>query len=520
MDFVKKILHQISRKSEAVSQITFDEDYNVPDARPDVGRMIQKKGEVTIGDVQISEGKARVFGGLTFHLLYVSDGERRRICQLSGELPIDETIHLDGLTGGDKVCITWEVEDLNLHLINSRKLGVRAIVTLHAWIEELCDLAVPMEIRGESDVAVKRQEYRVVELAVQKKDVLRVKKELTIPSGKPELHEILWQDLEVRGLDLRSEEGRVSAQGELFVFCLYSDGEEDHPLQWVEQALPFQAEVECQGCISEMIPRIESTLGQTTLEIQPDSDGEERVLQAEAVLELDICLYQEETVSLLQDVYHPHRECIPKVQEETLESLLIRNSSKCRLTDKLQMRVPKNKILQICHSQGDVKVDKTQIVSDGIQVDGILRLKVLYIVGNDDMPFYSAETVIPFSHIVEARGISKDSVYYLHSELEQLSTTMADSNELEIRATIGVNVLVLQCSEEFILDKMEEAPLDQEKIRSLPGITVYIVQPEDTLWDIAKRFYTTTEEIRSMNELENEEISSGMPLLLVKKVEE
>ena len=100
MDFVKKILHQISRKSEAVSQITFDEDYNVPDARPDVGRMIQKKGEVTIGDVQISEGKARVFGGLTFHLLYVSDGERRRICQLSGELPIDETIHLDGLTGG------------------------------------------------------------------------------------------------------------------------------------------------------------------------------------------------------------------------------------------------------------------------------------------------------------------------------------------------------------------------------------------------------------------------------------
>ena len=30
MDFVKKILHQISRKSEAVSQITFDEDYNVP----------------------------------------------------------------------------------------------------------------------------------------------------------------------------------------------------------------------------------------------------------------------------------------------------------------------------------------------------------------------------------------------------------------------------------------------------------------------------------------------------------
>ncbi len=58
MDFVKKILHQISRKSEAVSQITFDEDYNVPDARPDVGRMIQKKGEVTIGDADFGRKSA------------------------------------------------------------------------------------------------------------------------------------------------------------------------------------------------------------------------------------------------------------------------------------------------------------------------------------------------------------------------------------------------------------------------------------------------------------------------------
>lgn len=74
-------------------------------------------------------------------------------------------------------------------------------------------------------------------LQCRKKMCCVSKRSLRFPSGKPELHEILWQDLEVRGLDLRSEEGRVSAQGELFVFCLYSDGEEDHPLQWVEQAL-------------------------------------------------------------------------------------------------------------------------------------------------------------------------------------------------------------------------------------------------------------------------------------------
>ena len=57
------------------------------------------------------------------------------------------------------------------------------------------------------------------------------------------------------------------------------------------------------------------------------------------------------------------------------------------------------------------------------------------------------------------------------------------------------------------------------KISSMPGITVYMVKQGDTLWDIAKKFYTTMEEIISMNDLEDDQVSSGQPLILVKKVE-
>ena len=47
MELTKKNLHQICRKSEAETQITFDEDYNVPDTKPDVGRMIQEHWNFT-----------------------------------------------------------------------------------------------------------------------------------------------------------------------------------------------------------------------------------------------------------------------------------------------------------------------------------------------------------------------------------------------------------------------------------------------------------------------------------------
>ena len=77
----------------------------------------------------------------------------------------------------------------------------------------------------------------------------------------------------------------------------------------------------------------------------------------------------------------------------------------------------------------------------------------------------------------------------------------------------------MQCEEQLIISKVEEKPLDRQKIQEMPGITVYIVKTGDTLWDIAKRFYTTVEEICGLNELETDEVQPGYPLLLVKKVE-
>ena len=45
----------------------------------------------------------------------------------------------------------------------------------------------------------------------------------------------------------------------------------------------------------------------------------------------------------------------------------------------------------------------------------------------------------------------------------------------------------------------------------------YVVKPGDTLWDIAKKFYTTTDSIRQLNELGEGEPAQEQPLLIVKK---
>ena len=52
-----------------------------------------------------------------------------------------------------------------------------------------------------------------------------------------------------------------------------------------------------------------------------------------------------------------------------------------------------------------------------------------------------------------------------------------------------------------MIRQVQVLPADTEKMKAMPGIVGYFVQPQDSLWDVAKRFHTTEESILASNEL-------------------
>lgn len=518
MELVTKNMYMLQKKCEAVNQITFDEDLNVPDVKPDIGRMIQKKGDIQLEDIQITEGRAYITGALVVSLLYVSDNEERRLQSLMGTLRIGETLNLEGLENGDKVQLKWDIEDLSVQLINSRKLNMKALVTFTAYVEESKELEIPIAVEDD-EISQKKEDISILGTVIHKKDTMRVKEDISLSSNKPDIYELLWNTVEVRGLDIRAENDKIAVKGELFVFALYSGNDDNNSLQWLEHSVPFYQELECVGCTQEMIPNVEISMPQGDLKVKQDEDGEERVIGVEVVLELEMKIYEEEELSLLMDVYTPLKEYEAVREKQILESLLVKNFSKCKVNDRIKIENSHGKILQICHSDGSVKVDSSRIVENGIEVEGVVQIRILYIIGDDDMPFYSMEAMIPFQYVIEAEQITENCVYYMRADLEQLSTTMIDSDEIEAKIVINLNALVMKQREIGIIQNIAERELDREKLRNMPGIVGYQVQPQDTLWDIAKRFYTTIDTILELNEMENDTIKPYDTLVLMKKVE-
>ena len=77
----------LKEKSRAKSQITFDEDFNVPDAKPDAGRLIQNKGRIILDDVRLTDGKGILTGNLQVDILQVQGFLKWKFCSKTADDP-------------------------------------------------------------------------------------------------------------------------------------------------------------------------------------------------------------------------------------------------------------------------------------------------------------------------------------------------------------------------------------------------------------------------------------------------
>lgn len=518
MELLMKNIHMCRQAKRAGTQITLDEDLNVPDVRPDVEMIIQSRERVTLEHTRAEAGKLFVDGFMEVSILYMDDTKERQIHRLETKLPFDETIAMDGLEAGENVRIHYETEDLNVALINSRKLAIRGLLSFDASVDEIYDMSAAVETQTPIELCERRRKLELMQLEVQKKDILRLKEEIQIPSNKPNIHEILWDNVQLRNCRISLREGKLSVQGNLFLFVLFRAEDESQSIQWMEQMLPFDGEIECSGCMQELVPDIEVALAQAELSAREDTDGELRLFHLEGVLELEIRLYGNEEAEILEDVYSPEKNLELVTSEEICESLIMKNESKCKAGGKIRIQSAKPRILQICHSNGSIKIDKTQIMPGGIQIEGAIPVSILYISSDDTMPFAVLEGTIPFTHLAEVPGIDESCRFTLSTNMDQLSATMADSEEIEVKASIGLNLFVARPHRQQCIHEIHEKDYEMEQLEAVPGITGYIVQGQETLWDIAKQYYLTPRQIMEMNNLESEQIKKGDCLILMKNM--
>lgn len=507
MELNKHICTQLVEKTRAFAQITLDDDYIVRDNKPDVVRVIYSKGDVYLEDVKIGNQVVWLTGKLRFSTLYLSDDENNRLEGISGEIPFQEKLVMDEVEDRDELSVDISIEDLSVGIINSRKLVIRAVLNMSAQSLEEEESDFCCAIAEENGLEQKTKDFSMLCLVEQIKDMVRMQKEMLLPNSRTNIGEIIFYQVDFRNEEVLLQEDKISIQMDAQVWVLYRS-ESTGEYECFETTVPVSGEISCDHLRGDEIFWAKITPREIEVEPRSDYDGESRMLGLDLTMEAEIQIYREEDCEILEDAYSLEKELVMERKEIPYHQLLVKNVSKIRLMEQAHLEPNQERILQICGSSGTITIDRIQKRENGVQIEGVLNVHILYNTTDDSMPYAHAASQIPFEQFMEIEGMTEDSAIWIDKKIEQLQVNLLDNMEYEIKAILEIGILAMTKADISNVVSIEERPIDMEALQKQPGMIGCVRKEGESLWDIAKRYHATAENI----------IEMGNKVLVVKQV--
>lgn len=523
MELLKKNIHTERVKSKAFLQIPLETDINVSDAKPDVARVIYNSGKIKVDEIKTGMNKIWVKGRLCYQLLYKAEGGNDTLAGMDGELPFMEEVYLDKIEGQDRVICRTHLEDLRVHIINSRKLSIQSVITLEPRVEESISEELCVELGGDEHAdAGEKLEYRkksldYLETAVKKRDLLRIHEETKLPAGMPDIGVVLWKNAQISNISFRSMDEKLDISGEMNVFVVYREDNTDK-INWYETMVPFKGSVECQNSSEAMMADVTYEIGHEELTIREDSDGELRIIGIEMTIELEIKLYGKESTSIVADVYGVSCEVDAEIDAKQFKDLLAELNMEEKLSKNIRLEDSEPKLLQICHCDARAKLADAVFKDQQLTLSGEVELQVLYASNEEGGGLCPVKETVAFEiskELPEMEGAQIDQ-YAVAVMIPQQTASIKDSSQLEWRGTMNIRVLVYNTKNEDILTGINIRPIDSDVLEKLPGFAIYYAKQGDSLWQIGKKYYVSVQRIKEMNNLTKDEIKAGDKILIVK----
>ena len=153
MRVVKENIHRIGSMEEGspcktTATFTLDDDFNVPDSKPDAKSVLREAGNIRVLEKKCSGGRLHVKGILAVAVLYIGE-DNDGIYGIQSEIPFDEMIHMEN-DECREVTVETTLEDISATLVHSRKINMKAKET--TTMEALKNTTIPvLFIHGSDD---------------------------------------------------------------------------------------------------------------------------------------------------------------------------------------------------------------------------------------------------------------------------------------------------------------------------------------------------------------------------------
>lgn len=479
----------------------------VPDYSPDITRIVDVSACLLLRSRTVAEGKLTASGSVKLTLLYMAEGTQG-LRSLEYSIPFEQAEKLPD--GCDKAVVEGRVCEVEARLLNPRKLFTR--LNIEWKVTPYCRMTMTTcgKIAQQEEYAIQtlceKHEISLIE-SVGDKDFV-FSEELALPGGKEAIAELLCSRVKTRVSEVKSVGSKVVLKGVACVSLLYA-AEDGRLCSWDEE-LPFSQILDGVSAEERGEVTAAAILNLSGCEIHTAGEGEEnRAVSVKLFLNACIVLRRTESVECIVDLYSTAYELDAQTQSVELWQSPEVSSVTQNVREQLDIGADVKCVLGADVCFGSVGVSQ----KDGrASIRAAATVSLLYL-DESGAPF-ALERRIEITAEGEAGGEAQASV-----ENVCAGDIAANSNAggVELRFPV-VFTLVSVASPMCVCLTGLSASEPEAPETDPPSLVLRALGENESLWDIAKQYRTTVEELLSANELtDSAAIAAGRMLLIPRK---
>ncbi|MCL2841192.1 MAG: DUF3794 domain-containing protein [Defluviitaleaceae bacterium] len=499
-------------------QIMLEGDLIVPDIKPDMALLLQTEEQIIIDRTESGVDRVNYVGRLDLNILYVAKAADKSVHAISLSRALDDFVNVDGVTKDMWARTKGTIANIDYRVVNDRKVNYRAVVNISVAAERSDAHEMVVHISDVPENQLLKSNLSVNRTVENRVDRFSVKDQLILPSSKPNIREILQVSAGIINQDVRVAGGRVNISGALSITSLYRGDTEDSLIEFMENEIPFNGSIDISGAREEMLADVYLQVIDQHITVRPDDDGEDRVLEVELSVGVEMKVYSTESFTMLEDAYVINQQLTLAKTVVRYPQLVCVNRNQTPVKEVVTLGGTVPDMLQVFRVKGHAHMDEIKIIEDKIIVEGAINTDILYVAESDATPLASYRTVIPYRQVIEAKGADPSMRVDVTATIDHGAFNMLTPREAEVKFMLTFNTRVIDEEETRIVGDITFDDIDPETLASQASMTVYIVQPSDTLWKIAKKYNTSLDELISVNDIEQPgKIAPGQKLLILKR---
>ena len=469
-----------------------EEDFVVPDIKPDILNSINTSGTVCIYKKDVMDGKIKIDGCINTYIIYLADNEQGQIRSINTNLDFSKTIEFEALKETMAVESNVTIKQIECRVINGRKINIKAIIDieLKAFSNENFDFM--SSIKDIDDIQLLKNNVDINSLLGEKNTKVYAKDTIMI-GDIDDLAEIMKINIDIKNKENKISYNKILIKADAIVKIMYLTT--DNRICTKTADIPVMGFVDMQDVSDDCICDVKYEI--KNIFVKPNSI-EEHSIYVEIELEANCKAYETKKLELIQDLYSPSINLIYK------QNIIKTMSGKSITKDMCPIR--ENQSLEELHLNKiyDVNVTacimKQNILKDRIVYEGELQLNFIF--ASEEISKINSKLItIPFNYNMNCPGITENSKISTKVEIASQDFIVMPDESIDVKIDLEFMVDTFTNQDINLINQIE---INEDRDIRKYSIIIYYTKPGDTLWKIAKRFKSTIDAIVDLNGIEDE----------------